>query len=143
MQRLKRKIDSILEVPRVYNFATVTEDSKPWVRYVYGVGGKDGFIRFATCQSARKVQQIALNPNVHISCGVTNLQDIGRPFLQIQGTAVLDTTKEERHSFWNPMLDSVYQGPDDLNYAVVKVTPLCIELWNISEAMPRVWRKEM
>ena len=71
MADLKERILEIIRQPQLSGFATVTEEGKPWVRYVMAVGGDDMEIRFASFVSARKVKQIAQNAEVHLTCGVT------------------------------------------------------------------------
>ncbi len=68
MSDLKDKIYEILEKPQLAGLATVTEDGKPWVRYVMAMTGEDLTMRFATCVNARKVGQIEKQPEVHLTC---------------------------------------------------------------------------
>jgi pyridoxine/pyridoxamine 5'-phosphate oxidase len=46
MDALKRSILDVIEEPHLANFATVTEDGKPWVRYVMPKGSEDLAPRF-------------------------------------------------------------------------------------------------
>lgn len=119
MSDLKQRILEIIRKPQLTSMSTITEESKPWVRYVISVGNEDLTIRFATFVNARKVIQIQNNPEVHLTCGVRDLE-VMNPYLQIQGKARFTTDKEERESFWNDKLNGIFKGPDDSNYGIIK-----------------------
>jgi general stress protein 26 len=74
---------------------------------------------------------------VHINCGITDPMQM-KPYLQIQGRAVIVTDEAERHAFWNPSLAEIFSGPDDPNYAVVVIKPRRIECWTPPSMEPEV-----
>ena len=139
MADLKERILQIITQPQLSGFATVTEEGKPWVRYVMTVGGDDMEIRFASFVGARKVRQIAANAEVHLNCGVTDPAKMA-PYLQIQGRARFTTEEGERHGFWSDMLAPIFSGPDDPDYGVVIVTPYRIEYLTPGNMEPEVWQ---
>lgn len=141
MSDLKDRIYRILERPQLCGLATVTQDSKPWVRYVMAVASADLTVRCATFVGARKVKQIKRNPEVHLTCGITNPMNMA-PYLQIQGRAGLNTSKEARHAFWSDMLAPIFSGPDDPNYGVLEITPYRIEYCTLGSYEPEVWTAE-
>lgn len=141
MSDLQQRILDIINKPQLALLATVTEKNNPWVRYVVTVGDANLKIRCATLVESRKVQQIENNPNVHISCGVNNLQE-KQPYLQIQGQAHVTTERGERHGFWNDMLASIFEGPDDPRYAVIVIDPERIEYCVPGSYEPEVWTKK-
>jgi len=134
---LKQRILEIIRKPHLACFATVTEDGKPWVRYVSAVGNEDLTVKFSTFVNSRKVLQIKDNPEVHLTCGCTSLES-SDCYLQIQGTATFTTDYHERHSFWNEHLKGYFSGPDDPNYGILVVTPYRVELWGAGPE-PLVW----
>jgi len=138
MPDLQQRILAILSRPQLAGFATLTEDGKPWVRYVMTVAAPDMTIRFASFRQARKVAQIAANPEVHLTCGVTNPHEM-TPYLQIQGTAAFTTGHDERHAFWSDMLATIFDGPDDPKYGIVVVTPYRIEYCRPGSFVPEAW----
>ena len=129
MSTLKEKISTILNI---------TEEGKPWVRYMMTKGADDLSIRFATYVQSRKVRQITANPEVHLTLGVTD-PGVMIPYLQIQGRARFSTEAEDRHGFWSEMLAGYFSGPDDPNYGVVIVTPNMIELATPGSHTPEIW----
>jgi len=141
MSDLKERILAILGKPQLAGLATIAQDGKPWVRYVMTVASEDMTIRCATFVSARKAKQIKKNPEVHVTCGVTDPQKMG-PYLQIQGRASLNRSKEARHGFWSDMLSPIFTGPDDPNYAVIEITPYYIEYCSAGVHEPEVWKAQ-
>lgn len=139
MSDLKERILQIMEQPQLAGLATITPDGKPWVRCVMVVAAPDMTVRCATFAAARKVQQIQKNPEVHVTCGVTDPRNMG-PYLQIQGRAALNTGKEARHGFWSEMLAPIFSGPDDPNYAVLEIKPYYVEYWSPGVHQPEVWQ---
>lgn len=139
MYDLKQRILNIIQKPQLTSMATITEEGKPWVRYVMSFGSEDLSIRFASFVNARKVAQIKHNPEVHLTCGVTN-PEVMIPYLQIQGKARLTTDKVEREAFWNEQLRKIFKGPDDPDYGVIIVTPYRIELCSPGKFEPEVWK---
>ena len=138
MSDLKGRIYDILGKLQLSGLATVTADGKPWVRYVMTMASDDLTIRCATFIGARKVKQIAENPEVHLTCGVTNPMEMG-PYLQVQGRATLNTSQEARHGFWSDMLAPIFSGPDDPNYGVLEIVPDRIEYVTPGSYEPEVW----
>ncbi len=141
MADVKEQALQVLQQPQLCGLATITQDGKPWVRYVMAAAAPDMTIRCATFVGARKVKQIEKNPEVHLLCGVTDPQKM-TPYFQIQGRAVLNTGKEARHGFWSDMLAPIFNGPDDPNYGVLEITPYYIERWTLGVFEPEVWRAD-
>jgi len=135
---LKERIAGILQQPQLAALATIAEDGKPWVRYVMTLADDNLDIRCATFITARKVKQIEKNPEVHLTCGITDPQEM-TPYMQIQATARLDTGKEARHGFWTEMLANIFDGPDDPNYSALVMTPYRIEFCTPGTYEPEIW----
>jgi general stress protein 26 len=140
MEEVRDIILGLIRQPFLGSLATVTEDGRPWTRYVMGVGSDDMTIRFSSFLGARKVAQIRRNSEVHITCGVSDPED-WRHYLQIQGRARVTTDDAERRALWSPMLADIFSGPDDPNFAVVIVTPYRIELNTWGSMEPRIWER--
>ena len=97
-QELKGKILAKLKGPTLCALATVTEDGKPWVRYVMLYTDENLTMWGATFASFRKVAQIRKNPEVHISMGAKDMET-AESFLQIQARAeiVTDAANQKGH----------------------------------------------
>lgn len=137
MSELKARIEDGLKNLQLANLATVTMEGRPWTRYVMIAGDNDLSLRCATFLSARKVEQIKQNPEVHLTCGVMNPMEI-KPFYQIQGRAEIVTDEAEKTAFWNLSLEPIFSGSDDPNYAVVVIKPYRIECWTPPGMEPEV-----
>ena len=120
------------------SFATVTEDGKPWTRYVVVKADEELNIWFATFLNSRKVLQIAKNPEVHLTLGVNDPQT-AVSWLQVQGKAELLEDAETKNAVWYDMLNSIFNGPDDPNYVVCKITPYRIEYYMMNMPKPEIW----
>ncbi|MHB8881460.1 MAG: pyridoxamine 5'-phosphate oxidase family protein [Thermodesulfovibrionales bacterium] len=123
---------------QLINFATITEDGRPWVRYVVGKADKDLAFRFCTNKDTKKVREIRKNPNVHISMGAENLET-AKNWLQVAGTAEVSADKAERDAFWFDELKNYFSGPDDPGYCIVIIRPSRIELGTMGSMTPEVW----
>jgi general stress protein 26 len=135
---LKEKIVNLIKKSAIASFATITEEQKPWVRYVSVTIADDMTIRFSTFINARKVKHIKGNPEVHLICGVTDPEKC-QGYVQIQGIATVTTEKSERDAFWNKEIAQYFKGPDDPNYAVVIVKPYRIEHWSMETMEAEIW----
>ena len=138
MSDLKDRIFEAGKDLQLLNFATITEEGKPWVRYVVGKADKDLVFRFCTNKNTKKVREIKKNPNVHISLGAENLQT-AKNFFQVAGTAEISTDKAEREAFWFDELKNYFSGPDDPNYCIIIIKPSRIELGTMGSMTPEVW----
>jgi len=132
------KIKEILKDPQLASLATVTEDGKPWVRYVMVHADENLNLRTATFLGSRKVNHIKKNADVHLTCGVSSLQEM-KPYLQIQARGEISTDSEEKKAFWNDGLKAYFSGPDDPNFAILKSVPYRIELQDMTSMEPKVW----
>ncbi|MGD9153869.1 MAG: pyridoxamine 5'-phosphate oxidase family protein [Gammaproteobacteria bacterium] len=140
MPSLKQKILQIIQKPNLANFATITPDGKPWTRYVMIITDDNMNIRFATFLNSRKVKQIKENPEVHLCCGVTDMQD-WQNYLQIQGKAILSTDQKEKQAIWNPELAQMLSGPDDPSFGVIIIEPYRIEYYEMDKLEPEIWKR--
>jgi general stress protein 26 len=138
MSALEEKIFRAIKSPQVMPLATVTEEGKPWVRYITGWGSEDLTVRFVTSLQSRKVGQIKSNPEVHLTCGA---QAAGptEHYLQIAGRARFTRDKKERQRFWNDELKAYFSGPDDPAYCICIIKPNRIESYGMTESEPQVW----
>jgi len=137
MAELRQKVRDLLREPVLASLATLTEDGKPWVRYVVATAGDDLTLRFASFLNSRKVEQIRRDPNVHMTCGVTDLGSM-QPYLQIEGRGHILTDEGERRGYWKEELRRYFTGPDDPNYCVVRVAPTRIEFMSPGSYEPEI-----
>ncbi len=137
-EALKRKIIAKLVAPTLCVLATVTEDGKPWARYVTPFADDNLTIWMATSANSRKISHIRRNSEVHLTTGVTDPR-IAMPYLQIQGKAEILTDEETKRALWSKFLTGIFSGPDDPNYVVCRITPYRIEWQDSGANPPEVW----
>ena len=141
MADLKERIFEILGKFQMSSLATITQDGKPWVRYVMTRADEDLTIRCTTFKDARKVKQVARNAEVHLTCGITDPRKMA-PYLQVQGRATVTASREARHGFWNDIFSAVFDGSDDPNLAIMEIEPYYIEYVTPGTFEPEVWEAE-
>ena len=138
MSELKGKIRDKMLQPTLSVLATITEDGKPWVRYVTPIMDDSLVVRFATFLHSRKVGHIKSNPEVHLATGVT-APETAESYLQIQGRAVIKSDPEMKKAMWSDQLKRYFTGPDDPNYCVCEIVPYRIEYMSMTSMAPEVW----
>ncbi len=141
MSDLKEKIFEKMKEHTLASFATVTEDGKPWTRYVVVKADEQLNIWFATFLNSRKTSQIAKNPEVHLTLGVSDPRS-AVSWLQVQGRAELLDDAEIKDAVWFDQLSSIFSGPEDPNYVVCKVKPYRIEYFLMNMPKPQIWVEE-
>ena len=140
MTDLKQKIIAKMKQPALASFATVTDNNKPWTRYVVVLADDELNIWFATRRASRKTVHIAHNPEVHLTLGVTTMET-AESYLQIEGRAeILDDSASEK-AIWYDLLENVFKGREDPDYCICKVIPYRIEFITMDPAVPpEVWK---
>jgi len=141
MRDLKANIFKVIKEPQLMSLATVTEEGKPWVRYVTAWGSGDLTIRFVTSLKSRKVGHIKRNPEVHLTCGAKVMESTEN-YLQICGKAEVTTDKKERQRYWNDELKAYFSGVDDPAFCICIVRPYRIEYFGMTEMKPEVWQAD-
>ena len=126
---LKQKIYEIMKANQFSVMATISEDGKPWARYIACKSSDDLTIRFATYADSRKIIHIKYNPEVHFTMG-SDATGYMSAYLQIQGTAKVLDSKEAKESFWSESLKYFFKDKTDPQYVVVEVKPYYIEYWH-------------
>ena len=111
----------------------ITLDGKPWTRYVMIRSDDNFLLRSAVCLESRKIKQIEKNPEVHITFGVNDPNELNKPYVQIQGTARFTSDQKEKDDYWFGMLAEIFSGPDDPKYGIMIVEPYRVEFNNPGE----------
>jgi general stress protein 26 len=136
---LKDKILAVIGKPVLGALATITEDGKPWTRYVVPQADPDLTIHFCTFLGSRKIAHLRANSEVHLTVGNNTLDNMGEPYLQIAGRAEVSTDPAIRRKYWHSELKAYFSGPDDPNFCVVLIKPYRIEYQTFESRTPEVW----
>ena len=130
------------DTPFLCSLATLREDGGPAVRFVRAKADAELTLRIPTFVQTAKVKQIRADGRVHITCGRTDSSEPGSYF-QIDGVAEILTEAADREACWTERLEKWFSGPDDPNYAVVRVTPSRITALPIGRAgKPTAWQSK-
>jgi general stress protein 26 len=140
MPDLREKILAIIGRPVLASLATVTEEGRPWVRYVMATADATLTIRVATFLSSRKVRHIRRHPEVHLAAGAASLATAGN-YVQVEGRAEVLTDEAERHAVWREQYRAYFSGPDDPELCVLRITPARIELQGDAAEPAEVWER--
>ena len=138
MSTLKEKILAKVNGPTLSALATVTENGKPWVRYVTPFMDESLTFWMATFAHSRKVAQIRKNSEVHLTVGVNDIMT-AESYLQVEATAEILTDEKTKKAVWFDGLKDIFSGPDDPNYCVCKITPYRIEYHTMGPVPPEIW----
>ena len=125
----------ILEKNMVGTMATV-QQNKPHSRYMTFF--HDEFILYTvTNKKTHKVEEAAKNPYTHILLGYDG-KGFGDSFLEIEGVIEESDDKAMKEKVWNNALKGWFDGPDDPNLIVLKITPTQIRLMNTKGKDPQI-----
>ncbi|MCA1906260.1 MAG: pyridoxamine 5'-phosphate oxidase family protein [Desulfarculus sp.] len=139
MDDLRAKILDVFNPAAIAALATLTERGLPWVRLVVVGAAPDLTLGFVTSLGSRKVAQMRANPEVHLTAGGGTLEQMGRPYVQVEGRAAVLTDPAVKRAHWRDELTAYFSGPDDPDYAVVAIKPRRIEYWTFDAMTPQVW----
>lgn len=140
-EALKKKILAMCDHPTVAVLATLTEDNRPWARYMAPVADENLDFRMSSFADSRKVAHIKKNPFVHLTTGVTDMETASA-YLQVEGVATVLCDDESRRAFWDEHMRKYFSGPDDPNYCVIKITARRIEYQSMDPVPPEIWERD-
>lgn len=136
-EALKGKINEVLERSQMVSLATI-KDGKPWARYMM-LHYKGNFELYTTTfVNSRKVEQIKKDNHVHVTAG-GDPNNLMAAYVNIEATAEVRTDAETKEKCWEKMMEPYYSGPDDPNYAVIKLSPQTIEYMNPETHIPEIY----
>lgn len=139
MSDIKNRILNKLQEPTLACLATITEDGKPWVRYITPYADDEMNMWCATMAASRKVTHIRKNCEVHLTVGCGDATSPPTAYLQIQAVAEILDDPASRKLVWGDHLSQFFSGPQDPNLIALKFTPYRIELQAPSPTPPMVW----
>ena len=136
-EELKGKILEMIKQPQLASVATINEGD-PWVRYMVVQGDETLSLYTSTFAQSRKVEQINKNNNVDLIVG-GDLDNLKKSYMNIKATASILTDIETKKQCWHEKLGNYFTGPEDPNFAVIKMVPQTIEYTAAGTHMPEVY----
>lgn len=123
----KETAQKILENSHVGTMATV-QGGKPFSRYMTFFS-QDFTMYTATSKKTEKVDELESNPNTHILIGYHD-DGYGDAYLEVAGTVTISDDKQLKEKIWNDHMKPWFEGPDDPDLVILKVSPDSIRLMN-------------
>lgn len=117
----------ILNSDMVGTMATV-EENKPHSRYMTFFN-EDFVLYTFTGRNTHKVDELKINPYTHILIGYEG-KGFGDSFLEIEGKVEEADDPGLKIKLWNKFMKMWFEGPDDPNLIILKITPSQFRLMN-------------
>jgi len=135
-QELLGKLVAIFRKCPVITLCTAAGNT-PYGRTMVATTHDDLSMTTATFLNSRKVSQIRENPLV---CLVSSMDSElpNRPYGIVQAVATVHTDTETKRACWVQSLDVFFSGPEDPNYAVIRLKPVRAEYWTFEHHEPNV-----
>lgn len=131
----KEEALKILDKNMIGTMATV-QGNKPHSRYMTFFN--DNFTLYTvTSKKTHKTEELKQNPNTHILLGYDG-HGFGDSFLEIEGTVIESDDESMKEKVWNKALKDWFEGPEDPDLLILKVTPSQIRLMNAKGEEPQV-----
>lgn len=131
----KEEALKILDKNLIGTMATV-QHNKPHSRYMTFFN-EDFTLYTATSKKTHKAEELQQNPNTHILLGYDG-HGLGDSFLEIEGTVIESDDKTMKEKVWNKALKGWFDGPEDPDLLILKVTPTQMRLMNTKGEEPQV-----
>ena len=125
----------ILNDNLIGTMATV-QQNKPHSRYMTFFN-EDFILYTATSKQTHKVEEIQNNPNTHILIGYDG-KGFGDSFLEIEGTVIESDDESLKEKVWNKALKGWFDGPEDPDLIILKITPTQIRVMNTKGDEPQI-----
>jgi general stress protein 26 len=131
---VKEKIAKVLENNKIGTLATI-EGNKPNSRYMTFFND-DLTLYTPTSKETHKTEEIEKNSNVHILLGYDG-KGFGDSYVEIEGTAEIYEDQKMKNELWEDEFEHWFDGKDDPNYIILKITPSQIRLMNEKGQKPQ------
>lgn len=121
MANMRETALKIIEKDNIGVMATVSANNKPDARYMTFYN--EGFILFTlTDKKTAKVDEIKANPYAYVILGYEEGL-FNKNFVEIEAEVSISEDKELIDYLWKPAMNAVFDGKDDPNILVLKLTP--------------------
>lgn len=131
---VKEKIAKVLENNKIGTLATI-EGNRPNSRYMTFFND-DLTLYTPTSKETHKTEEIEKNSNVHILLGYDG-KGFGDSYVEIEGIAEIYEDQKMKNELWEDEFEHWFDGKDDPNYIILKITPSQIRLMNEKGQKPQ------
>lgn len=124
----------ILNDHRIGTMATV-EQNRPHTRYMTFFY-ENNLLYTVTNKNTHKAEELKNNPYTHILIGYDG-KGFGDAFLEIEGTVEESQETGLKEKIWNKFLKPWFEGVDDPDMLVLKITPTSMRVMNAPGKPPQ------
>lgn len=117
----------VLEESFVGTMATV-QQNKPHSRYMTFLS-EEFTLYTATSKKTQKVDELVKNPHTHILIGYEG-KGKGDEYLEIEGVVSISDDEIIKEKVWNDHMKPWFNGPEDPDLVILKITPETIRVMN-------------
>lgn len=135
MTNAKEQALKILNSNMIGTMATV-QQNKPHSRYMTFFN-EDFILYTATSKQTHKVEEIEQNPYTHILLGYDG-EGLGDSFLEIEGKVEESDDESMKEKVWNDALKGWFDGPEDPDLIILKITPTQVRVMNTKGEGPEI-----
>lgn len=133
-EKLHSTVENILKGSYVGPMSTI-RNNKPHSRYMTFFN-EDLTLYTATSKETEKVDEIEKNPYTHILLGYEG-EGFNDEFVEYIGEVSIHDSEEIRDRIWNDSMKEWFEGPDDPNLVILKITPLEVRVMNKKNLPPQ------
>jgi general stress protein 26 len=132
---IKDRVQALLgEGNAQFIMATVDADGKPCMRWMGAFARDPGdpwVLYAASFSGARKMKQIAANPNMQLLFAKPDLSEV----VTLIGTAEVEGSPEIKQLLWDaiPMLGQYFTSVEGEDFGIIRFTTKCMELLAMQE----------
>lgn len=116
----------VIDKDNIGVMATVSPDNKPQARYMTFYN--EGFILYTmTDKRTSKVEEVEAHPEAYILLGYEEGL-FNKNFVEIEAEVSVTDNNELIKHLWNPAMNAIFDGKDDPNILILKLTPKNVHL---------------
>lgn len=111
----------VIEKDKIGVMATISANNKPQARYMTFFN--EGFMLFTmTDKRTSKVEDIKANPHAFVLLGYEEGL-FNKNFVEIEAEVSISENQSLIEHLWNPAMNAAFDGKDDPNILILKLTP--------------------
>ncbi len=121
------KVNELIKDIRITMMTTIDENGSPRSRPMHTHEAEfDGDIWFMTGSDSNKVREIRGNPRVNLGYAATS----NERYVSATGNATVLNDRAKIKEFWSPFLKAWWEGSDDPDIRLIKVSVEQVEYWD-------------
>lgn len=133
-EELRSVVENILKKSFIGPMSTI-RNNKPYSRYMTFFSD-DLTLYTATSKATEKIDEIEQNPYTHILLGYEG-KGFNDEFVEYIGEVSIHDSKNMIDNLWDDSMKEWFEGPNDPNLVILKISPLEIRVMNKKNLSPK------